>query len=185
MWYNVNKRYVGTKQVRPWKITETYPVTSSNLPRSIYKQWCVVESVLIELDYNNPSSWLTWLRMNICDNSGNWFWWYFRWWSNNSSYNNSAWKLTGHVTNTETKIMDLSSKNYAWTTTHFKIYIDREKCTITVWTQNPETYLYSSGSRWSLVNSLLNSNEIQINWWCSSGMGSFSNWVATVTYTQN
>ena len=97
----------------------------------------------------------------------------------------SAWKLSIVNNWTENKVYDIQAKNYTNTTTHMKVSIDREKVMITVGSNNTETYLYSSGSLWPHVNSILDNSWLIAYSWLTGNMWSRSNLKAVVTYTPN
>lgn len=165
------------------EITETYSFTVGNNP-AIYKSWYTIKSVVLEWDYSNPSSWWTgWsLGVGYTSNSVSC---YFRWWSNSSYMSYSAWKLNVVNNWTETKLYDIQAKNYTNTTTHMKVSIDREKVMITVGSNSTETYLYTSGSQWPHINSILDNSWTVAYSWLTASMWSWSNLTAVVTYEPN
>ena len=181
MWNKIQRIYIGTNLVRPPEITETYTLTPWANDTKPYKAWYKIESITIEWDFYSPSSWWTGAGWRIQKSSWN-IGWYLNGWQNISNYNSSA-KFESYQ-DSYTTLYSASNYGNQWTTTYVSITIGREKSTMRFW-NNPEvTYLYSSGSKWPFINSILDDVDATILYYASSGGATLSNWVATVTYSK-
>lgn len=194
MWYKVNKIRVGTQQVRPSKITETYTIPSFTAANnsdtrkylSIYKSWYKIKKITLTWSTTNNSSRgyaLYHLRVsynNYWSSSPSkdaWFW--INYWPNNT-WNTSRIDSDNNGTYTQELQIPNSSIVFNWTnTTSIEMDANTYKMTI-----NWNTYSWNrSSTSKSTIESIFSSSTVCMyarqNSWTSSNV------VATVTYEPN
>lgn len=186
MWYKVNKIRLGTEQVRPWEITETYNITTlttSDTDYNLYKSWYKITKVVISFNgYTTGSStqW-AWISHQVRDVNSNRFASYLDMWYSATVQNKSY--TANVVTSSDTiESYQATDKWYANVKTKITYTLTTDSIQVVYWTNTYSRDFWASAK--SVISTVFNSSTPTYRT-RRDNYGNADDYTVTVTYVPN